>query len=265
MTNLWIIAGLTWREALRQKFVLATVFCSLGLVLSSLFFRQFDFGGQELKFVRDFGFGAMTLFGALLCIFATGQLFFSDLENRTVHLILARPVSRWVFVLGKALGVLCVVWAYLAAIGLTLALLLAWQSSQMDGSVAIVWSDLLVYLWLQGVRSCALVGVTLLVASYARSQLLTVMVGVILWIVFQLQHLARDAWENGAEGWQAIGVGLLRFCVPDFQLFDLGDQLVLRDSGVLEWGAFVQVSAYGLGFAVLYVSLAMFIFRKREI
>ena len=73
-TRIRLIAGNTFLEAVRQKFFGSLLLIALALVGSS-FFQQFDFGAGELKFIGDFGFGALFFFGSILSIAATTQLF----------------------------------------------------------------------------------------------------------------------------------------------------------------------------------------------
>ena len=103
--QVWKIARLTFLEAVRQRFFNFLVLLSLALIGSANFFRQFDFGPQELRFISDFGLGGITFFGSILAIVATAQLFFGEIENRTALTMLAKPVRRWSFIAGKLLGV----------------------------------------------------------------------------------------------------------------------------------------------------------------
>ena len=98
------IAANTFLEAVRQKFFNALLLLAIALVASARFFQQFDFGAGELKFIADFGFGALFVFGAVLSVFMTAQLFFNELENRTVQTLLAKPLHRIEFLVGKWLG-----------------------------------------------------------------------------------------------------------------------------------------------------------------
>ena len=81
-TRIRLIAGTTFLEAVRQKFFNSLLLISIALVGSSTFFQQFDFGTGELKFITDFGFGALFFFGSILSITATTQLFFNEMENQ---------------------------------------------------------------------------------------------------------------------------------------------------------------------------------------
>src|SRR5690606_21066284 len=65
---------------------------------------RFDFATSELKFINDFGNGVLVLFGSILAIVVSAQIFFSEIENRTALTLLAKPVSRTSFILGKFCG-----------------------------------------------------------------------------------------------------------------------------------------------------------------
>ena len=102
--SLSLIAQNTLREAVRQRVFGFLLLLALGLVLGVHFFQEFNFGTPELRFIADLGFGAIGLLGAVLAVTATAQLFFSELENRTVLTLLAKPLGHAEFVLGKFLG-----------------------------------------------------------------------------------------------------------------------------------------------------------------
>ena len=52
--SLFAIAENTIRDAVRQRFFSAVLILALLLVISGLFFQEFDFGASELKFIADF-------------------------------------------------------------------------------------------------------------------------------------------------------------------------------------------------------------------
>src|SRR3954467_14908376 len=65
-----LIAQNTLLEAARQKLFNFLLVLALGLVIGARWFRDFNFGAPELKFLADCGFGAMSFFGAALTIAA---------------------------------------------------------------------------------------------------------------------------------------------------------------------------------------------------
>ncbi|MGB0371936.1 MAG: ABC transporter permease [Opitutales bacterium] len=265
MNAVGIIALNTVREAIRQKLVLALSFCSVAIVSGSLFFQQFNFGDSELKFVVDFGFGAMTFFGAILSIFATAQLYFSELDQRTVHTLLARPISRASFIFGKALGAMVVVSSFLALTGLTLLAVVSYRSSQLGlPSGSWIGTDVLVFALLQCMRSMILIALVMFIGSYARSQLLTVVIVLFLWIVFQIQYIATDAWSDAGAGGAQIAAWMLTYAVPNFELFNVGDQLVFREEGLLRYQVLSGLGGYAIAFSSIYLLVAVWSFNRRE-
>ena len=75
------------------------------LIGSSIFMAQFSFQ-QEFQILKDVSLGAISIFTSLLAIVATARLLPQDIEDRTVYTILAKPVPRFEYVLGKIAGVL---------------------------------------------------------------------------------------------------------------------------------------------------------------
>ncbi|MGB0744336.1 MAG: ABC transporter permease, partial [Opitutales bacterium] len=130
-TRIRLIAGNTFLEAVRQKFFNSLLLLAIALVASSTFFQQFDFGTSELKFIADFGFGALFLFGSILSIVVTTQLFFSDIENRTALTMLAKPVHKFDFIAGKLLGVQLLMLAFVLMVCLVLAGILYWRETAL--------------------------------------------------------------------------------------------------------------------------------------
>ncbi len=269
--RLGLIAGNTFLEAVRQKLFLFLVLITLGLVLSVLFLLTFNFGSSELKFIADFGFGALTFFGSALTIATTAQLFFSEIENRTALTLLAKPIWRAEFVFGKFLGVFAVIGVFCAlTIGTTIALLmvregqiLAAATDEFEARSLIAYGDLLVVGLLQWLKFGVLTAIVLLIASFSNTNLFTVVTGFFVLVICHLQYLARDQWSNVDNILLSGAVRALSFIFPNFQLFNLADEIG-QGSGVSGEVA-LRVAGYGLVYIAVIGGLAVYSFRNREI
>jgi ABC-type transport system involved in multi-copper enzyme maturation permease subunit len=60
--------------------------------------------GSEEKIIKDFGLATIDLFGVLTAVLLGIGLVSREIERRTVHVLLAKPIHRAEFVLGKYLG-----------------------------------------------------------------------------------------------------------------------------------------------------------------
>src|SRR5215212_5069499 len=99
------ITSNTLTELTRLKVFYVLLVFALVLIGSSIFMAQFSFQ-QEFQILKDVSLGAISLFTSLLAIVATARLLPQDLEDRTLYTILAKPVPRFEYVLGKIAGVL---------------------------------------------------------------------------------------------------------------------------------------------------------------
>jgi len=107
--RVWTIALNTLVEVTRQKVFYFLLVFGLLMIVAANFFSIFTFGEEaqhilQIKFIKDTGLGAISVFGAIIAIVATAQLLPAELENRTIYTILAKPVHRSEFLLGKYVG-----------------------------------------------------------------------------------------------------------------------------------------------------------------
>jgi ABC-type transport system involved in multi-copper enzyme maturation permease subunit len=273
-TRIRLIAGTTFLEAVRQKFFNSLLLISIALVGSSTFFQQFDFGTGELKFITDFGFGALFFFGSILSITATKQLFFNEMENRTALTMLAKPVYKLEFLAGKFLGAHLLMLCFTTVITLVLCGILYWRTGvllQHLGDEVILngplvrYGDVFIFGFLQWMKFGILAAITLFVASFSNTNLYTIVVSFFVLIICQLQYIARDAYTGMEAGWErflVLGLGLI---FPNFQIFNIGDQLVFDVEQAPAVGTVLQIAGYGLIYTVAFILLAQLNFRRREI
>ena len=270
-TRVWLGAQNTLREAMRQKLLNFFLFLALALVLGARWFRDFNFGAPELKFLADCGFGAMAFFGAALTITATAQLFFSELENRTALTLLAKPVWRAEFLLGKLGGIAVLTGLFCLLLTGLLAAVLWWREGELmqlypdnfAGGRTVSYAMVGLGGLMQWLKLLVLAAFTLLVASFAQTQIFAVVTGFFVLVVCHLQHLAQDAYARAGSALGMLLSGLIAGLFPNFQLFGFADSLAAAD--LPDAGPLGRVIAYALGYAAAAGALAVFSFRKREI
>src|SRR5437016_9587719 len=99
------ITSNTLTELTRLKVFYVLLVFGLLLIGSSIFMAQFSFQ-QEFQILKDVSLGAISMFTSLLAIIATARMLPQDIEDRTVYTILAKPVPRFEYVVGKLAGIL---------------------------------------------------------------------------------------------------------------------------------------------------------------
>ncbi len=267
----WLVARNTLREAVRQKLLNFFLFLALALVLGARWFRDFNFGAPELKFLADCGFGAMAFFGSALTITATAQLFFSEIENRTALTLLAKPVWRAEFILGKLGGIAALTALFCALLTVLLALVLWWREGELmalnpenfAGGRIVSYAMVAAGGLMQWLKLLVLAAFTLLVASFAQTQMFAVVTGFFVLVICHLQHLAQESYARAGSVAGQVASGLIASLFPNFQVFGFADSLAAADlPGV---GPLLRVVLYAFGYAAAAGGLAVLAFRHREI
>lgn len=269
----WSIAANTFLEAVRQKFFNSLLLLAVALVGCTRFFQQFDFGTGELKFIADFGFGALFVFGAVLAICTTAQLFFNELENRTAQTLLAKPVHRLEFLIGKWLGAQMVLLAFVLVLCIVLAGILWWRESTLlarlaatgEGSDTLVrYGDVFLFGFLQWLKFGVISAVTLFIGSFSNTNLYTIVVAFFVLVACQLQYIARDAYAETAAGLTRWFIALVAWIFPNFQLFNVGERMVLASNEPLPVETVVRITGYGTLYIAVFLGLALLHFRRRQ-
>ena len=103
MNRIAVIALNTFRETLRDKILYNLVFFGLLLIGSSILLSTLTMG-EQAKIIQDLGLASINLFGVLIAIFVGIGLVSKEIEKRTIYSIIAKPIPRYQFLLGKYFG-----------------------------------------------------------------------------------------------------------------------------------------------------------------
>jgi ABC-type transport system involved in multi-copper enzyme maturation permease subunit len=125
------IAANTFREAIRDRILYLFIGFAVVMVVSSKLFGMLTVG-DEAKIVKDIGLASMRFFSMLIAVMMSMILISREVDNRTVFNILAKPVRRWQFILGKYLGLVTIVAANLLLITLVLIVMVLSVAGEFD-------------------------------------------------------------------------------------------------------------------------------------
>ena len=102
--QLLAIAKNTFFECVRQPISLVILIASTLLVLMSNPLSAFTMMDDQRMYI-DIGLSTVFMCGALLAAFLATAVVNQEISNRTVLMVVSKPVSRVTFILGKYLGV----------------------------------------------------------------------------------------------------------------------------------------------------------------
>lgn len=135
----------TYREEVRARVLFGLLAAALAasaysLVIASMSIRQ------EMRIVADLGSSSISAFAVLVAIILGASSLYREVELKTVFPILTRRLRRHEYIVGKYLGVLAVLFAFVAIDGAAVLAILAVQARAAAGTALAVVGALLVAL-----------------------------------------------------------------------------------------------------------------------
>ena len=279
------ITAVTWTELVRLKVFYFLIIFALLVIGNSFFLARFSFE-EEFQMLKDIALGAMSVFSSLLAILATATLLPKDIEDRTIYTVLAKPVSRTEYLLGKLSGVFLLLALAVLLMGAVFAAVLLLRTQTLLHSAQIEMAALppaelqaamdkiratgydpnllaggvviLVKAWL-------LAALTMFISTFATSTIFTTITAFAAYFIGHLQATARDYWlaadTSGLLTKSVLAIVSLVF--PDLQAFNLVDDIV---TGVaIPTAIFWKTLALGAGYIAVYTALAAAVFHQKEL
>jgi hypothetical protein len=275
----------TLTDLTRQKVFYFVLIFALLLIGSSVFMARLTFQ-QEFQILKDVSLGAMSIFTSLLAIVATARLIPQDIEDRTVYTILAKPVPRIEYLLGKLAGVLLLLAIGTLVMGAVFFIVLylreqtvlneimrqmsAAPREQLDAALNAVRASALtinifpaiaiIYL-----KACLLAALTLFVTTFATTNLFTIVVMVFIYFIGHLQATAREYWlqEHSTSLIARIFLAVVALIFPDLQAFNLVDDVVAGTA--IPLALLLKTAALGIFYTTIYTMLAAVVFYGKEL
>ncbi len=279
------IAAVTWTELVRLKVFYFLVIFALLVIGNSFFLARFSFEAQ-FQMLKDIALGAMSIFSALIAILAASGLLPKDMEDRTIYTILAKPVSRVEYLLGKLSGLLLLLALSIFLMGAVFAVILTLftryqagiTAEEMTGMPAAEVSAAVAKVVAEGrdpnllagglvilAKSWLLAAMTIFISTFATSSIFTTITAFAVYFIGHLQATARDYWIAATDaGWLAkAGLASIALIFPDLQAFNLVDDIVAGTAVPLP--VLMKTLALGAGYIAVYTALAAAVFQTREL
>jgi ABC-type transport system involved in multi-copper enzyme maturation permease subunit len=253
MTAIGVIALNTFRESLRDKILYNLLLFAGMLIGLSVFLADLSIT-EHHKIIADMGLAAINFTGVIIAIFVGISLVNKEIDRRTVYTIMARPISRTSFILGKYAGLALTLFVNVV-IMLAVFLMTLWLYHVPVG-LAIFQAVGLIFVELLVVTAIALFFSTF--SSSTLSAILTLG-------IYVIGHLTADlkssAGKSESEAARAIMNGLYYLC-PNLEAFNIKGQAAVGIPVGPDY--LVLASLYGLAYAAVLVTGACFVFQRRD-
>lgn len=288
------VAGVTFTQLVRMRlFIVLALFAVGFLALQFLPYQQnlgVEFAGVgQLQLIQDVATGCMRLFGMIFCVAATALLIPRDAEDRILYTILCKPVPRFDYLAGKALGVIALLAVMLLVMDGLMALLMQLREPGIEAQVrhqlaAAGFSSGDMEPYLRQVRAAGdpsptqagifamflglavLSTLTLLISSVTSGTIVSIVISLGAYFIgmfqgqlFQGIIAAGSIGTNSGMQWTQRVFALL---IPDFSLFSLTDATAAGE--VAPPTLLGELALIALAYMLLHLLLAAWLLARKE-
>jgi ABC-type transport system involved in multi-copper enzyme maturation permease subunit len=260
------IAVNVFRESVRDKVLYNLVFFAILLIGASVLIGQLS-AGQEVKIIKDLGLAAMSIFGLFMAVFIGIGLVAKEVERRSVYALLAKPITRPQFIVGKYLGLVLTLAVNLAIMTAAFYAVLAWMNWQASDAVRASWEApaldprLLVAIGLIFVQLMIVTAVALVFSTFS-SPLLSAALTFGLYVVGHFNADLRNFEAVVPSKPVVWAARALYYLLPNLAPLDVKAQVVHGQA--VAWGYVATVSGYALAYIAALLVLAVWIFSRRD-
>lgn len=252
MNKVWSVAKVTILQAFRRKDPYVVVILVALLVLGAGLFSTFGVEGLG-KFVKDVGFTMANVLAIVLCVITAARQMPTEIENRTLYPLVAKPVSRLQVFLGKFVGVGLMASAVVLLFYIELYLLFTVLGIPVSG---VFWQAL--YL---RILSMWIIAGFVLTLSLFLTQGANVTISLLICLAMQTFANTITTVETELEGAAQWLMRAIYFILPQLHLFDLSKKEIHGWPPVPAW-VLLSLTLYAAVYAAAFLGLGAHRFKR---
>lgn len=267
MKQVVTIGRATYKQALRQRAFLGISVITLLIFLFSGVLSRLSVG-DIFKVTQDICLLGLTFMGLFISIFLSTQMLSADLEQKTVHLVLAKPIPRWYYIFGRYVG-LCTFTAVATTVAFIVFLVFLYYFQRNlpiyhAGDIHL-FQYFLFFLAFE-LKLFLIIALGLFFSSFSSSGLVSFFFTSVVYLVASnLQNVKFILESNIGRHISSLTKTIFNisyWVVPNVSLLDFKDAAVHGIS--IGASSYALSMAYGLLYSAGLVLVTCFIFDRRE-
>ncbi|MCD6384183.1 ABC transporter permease subunit [Candidatus Sumerlaeota bacterium] len=253
MRAIWLIAKSTILETLRRKDIYVVLILAVVIIGTAGMFNFFGIHGLQ-KFLKDISLSVINILVIIIAIVITARQLPAEFEQRTIYPMLAKPIGRIHFLLGKFLGVLIMSVFTLCSFGIIFLIVLAIAGASTG------WIALQAF-YARFLSLCVICSLTLCLSLF-----LTHSANVTVMLLFCLgaSMFSRTIIlvHNKVDIFTRHILELLYFILPHLDLFDMS-KLVVHNWAPRPLWVLGALTLYGGFYTFIFLTIAHLRFKRR--
>ena len=253
------VAVNVFKESVRDRVLYNLVAFAVLLIGTSYLIGQLT-AGQDVKIIKDLGLAAIATFGLLISVFIGIGLVWKEVERRSIYSLLAKPIRRGEFIVGKYAGLALTLFVNVAIMTVVFYAVLAYLGTQFP-NVRATDPGMLPAVGLIFVELLLLTAIALFFSTFS-SPFLSAALTFGLWVVGHFNADLRNFENVVASKPAAYLARALYYVLPNFAAFDIKTQVVQALPVPVSY--LLTTTVYGVVYIALLLVAAVVVFSRRD-
>ncbi len=252
--KIYIIAFYTFKEILKSKILLNVFFAGIALMVVTYVATEFTYGVPE-RVTLDFGLGMLSLSSLGISLFLGVGLLSKEIDSRTVYMIIARPVPRYAFIVGKLIGLMGIQFINVLLLSLMTLAITSFLGGEINS--LIFWAIGFIFL-----ESLMLLLVVVLMSLIANNILSTLITLVILLLGHAVKETQNVLFVKNNPAIEEL-LKFYHFVLPGFYKLNLKDFIIYKTS--LPFSYLGSSLIYGILYSAFLLCMIIFLFNRKNL
>jgi len=249
-----IIAFYTFKEILKSKILINVFFAGIALMVMTYVASEFTYGVPE-RVALDFGLGMLSLSTLAISLFLGAGLLSKEIDSRTVYMVIARPVPRYAFILGKLIGLMSI--QFVNVILLSIMTLIA--TTLIGGELNSLIFSAIGFIFLESLMMLLVVVLMSLLANNVLAVLISL---VILLMGHAIKETQNVTFVKNNPSLKLV-LEIYHFILPGFYKLNLKDFIIYETSVPLNYLSSSLI--YGTTYSAFLLCLIIYLFNRKNL
>lgn len=252
--NICVVGRVTMLESARKQVFHVLMLFAIFLIFSSAILARFDHHIQQ-KMLSDLALFSIFIVSSIIAITITVISLPGEVESKTIYPVIAKPVSRTQFLLGKYAGAMGITFAGMVIMCATFIALEYYYLGTIDKSI--FW--IAPYLLLEtGILSA----LALLLSTFC-SWPLAWFLSIVLWLLGNTKFdIYASLLSHHQSPLNKLTINSVFHLLPNLQCFNFADAMVHHL--YVPFSYLWQTAAYGICYIIAVLIMASMVFQRRE-
>ncbi|WP_417337141.1 ABC transporter permease [Halobacteriovorax marinus] len=248
------VAKYTFSEFVQSKILYNVFFLSLGLLLMTYVASEFTYGVPN-KVALDFGLGASSISTLLISIFLGANLIVREVENRTLYMIISRPISRVEFMLGKIIGLIGIVFIN--------TLILGGVSLSLYFFMGGAWNSLIPFAFFFIILESIIVLLVVILFSLVTNTILAVVNTIVVYTTsYAIFEVGKTTFANNNLFFKKM-IAIGNYLLPSLSNFNIKDYILYEK--LIPYPSLGYGVIYGVSYVLFLLFICILIFNQKNL